>query len=304
MFDGAAPAGEVSGSASSVEVRLEREPVLRRGERARPKGRVAAGGADEELGRWNLGGNGDPTYPSNRAGFHPGTRVVVDARVLSGTLPESAAVDRRTGKHVRVLSRVALLAESRKNGYWPFRLCFEAGARATPTLHGTTRVRFRVARDARPREVTLVDTRLADASVARCLVDRVAELRYWAPPNKPITAELAIQLYPGDVPLPSLDPAPEGPAPDLRDVTAVLDASASEIGDCFRNGRRRDPALWGRLELALTLDGHARATRVAERDSRFPDAEVRRCVEHGLRRADWPKVSVELLIAWRLLPGK
>src|SRR5690606_34298486 len=56
----------------------------------RHKGRIAAAGQDEELARWNVGGNSDPDYVSSRSGYHPGARVVVDVDLKSGGLPKLA----------------------------------------------------------------------------------------------------------------------------------------------------------------------------------------------------------------------
>ncbi|MCA9631440.1 MAG: hypothetical protein KC766_27470, partial [Myxococcales bacterium] len=81
----------------SVEIEAPYEPT----DVPRLKGRIAAAGADEDLARWNLGGNADPEYPSNRAGFHPGARVVVDVDIKTRGLPKRPPVDRRTGRSRR-----------------------------------------------------------------------------------------------------------------------------------------------------------------------------------------------------------
>ena len=99
-------------------------------ERPRLPGAVQAAVHDELLARWNVGGTGDPTFISNRSNYHPGARVVVDTTVVAGRLPVRSRHGRRRG----VLSQQGLLAQSRTQGYWPFRLCFEDGLRRQQTL--------------------------------------------------------------------------------------------------------------------------------------------------------------------------
>ncbi len=262
-------------NAPAVELMIEK-PFLA-WERPRPSGRIAGAAHDEELSRWNMGGTGDATFPSNRPGFHAAPRVRVDTTLVAGHLSKSARLDRRTGKHDRVLSQTSLLARSRKYGYWPFRLCFEEGLRRDQKLGGKTRLRFRVTTSGSIRGGRLVDTKLSDPEVAKCLVEAAPEIRL-LPPPRGIDVELLVSLWPGDAAVPSLEDAPETPAKlDSEAIAASLGEIRTAFSDCYADGRTRDPALWGRLELGIEVDEAGAIKDVRERDSRFPDPEVTTC---------------------------
>ncbi len=63
--------------------------------RPRKSGRIQAAGEDEVLAQWNVGGTGDPAFVSNRSGYHPGARVIVDTRQGAVLVPKRAI--KRTG---------------------------------------------------------------------------------------------------------------------------------------------------------------------------------------------------------------
>src|SRR5262245_25434903 len=109
-------------SQPSAEPSIEIEMPYMNSARPRPQGDVDAAVHDENIARWNMGGTGDASFISNRSGYHPGTRVKVDTRVVFGSLPKKAPFDRRTGKFQSVLSEASLLARAHKYGYWPFQL--------------------------------------------------------------------------------------------------------------------------------------------------------------------------------------
>jgi hypothetical protein len=259
--------------------------------RPRPKGEVAAGSHDEALGRWNLGGSAEPGHVSSRASFHPGTRVKVDVRVVSGRLPNTAPVNRRTGKHVVVLSQTSLLARSRKHGYWPFRLCYERHVQTHgKTDGGATTIGFRVERSGRPSQARLVSTRLHAPDIARCLVEKVNDLELLPPPRR-TGVELTVQLWPGDAPLPTLPPPPpnasDPSAFDARSMQEVLEANRPAIAECYAQGLARDPGLWGRVQVHVEVDTKGRVTHARQVESRFPDEAVVRCVLDTLKQSEW-----------------
>ena len=84
-------------------------------------------GRDEELFQWALGGTSDPKHPSNRPGYHPATRVVVDVQLLS----------RAPKGTTNRLQRIA-----RSTGYWPLRACFETAQRLATKSERSARVRL------------------------------------------------------------------------------------------------------------------------------------------------------------------
>lgn len=261
--------------------------------RPRPKGDVAAGAHDELVARWNLGGTSSPEYPSSRPGFHPGTRVKVDTRVVAGRLPKTAPVDRRTGKPAVVLSETSLLARARKHGYWRYRLCFERVAQEVGKVEGgETVLRFAVDPRGRIGTPQVLRTKLKAAEVVACLAAKTPEIEL-LPPSRRLTVELAVQVWPGDAPLPSLPPPPSDPALNLPvdsdAVTAALEQERGAFERCYSEGLGRDPALWGRLQAHVELGPAGGVSRARETESRFPDPEVSRCVLGRIR-------------AWRIAP--
>lgn len=256
--------------------------------RSRPEGRVAGAGHDHELARWNVGGTGDPEFVSNKSGYHPAPRVKVDTELVSGSLPKKARVNPKTKKPDRILSEASLLARSRKYGYWPFRLCFEAGLRKDQTLGGKTRIRFRVSRSGRISNARLLHTTLRDADVAKCLVESASEIELLSPPRT-VEVEARIDLWHGDAPLPALVEAPEqSPSLDAEALLQALEASRTSFAACYRDALSRDPGLWGRVELDIELDADGAIAKVTERDSRFPDKEALACVRSAAQNVTLP----------------
>jgi hypothetical protein len=278
-------------------------------ERVVPAGEVYAAGLEEELARWNLGGNGDPAFVSNRPEFHPGTRVVVDLVSVSGRLPVKPGRDASTGKSRKILSHETLLAQARRNGYWPFRLCFEQGLRSDSKLHGASRLRVRVGRTGRVIDARLLETELTERSAAECLVERAQKLTFSPPPAQRIEATLEIEFWPGDARLPSrgkalgvpVDSNPGRLKPAA--IEAALADSQAAVRRCFTEGLAKDSSLWGRLELRIDLDARGSISRLGEHDSRFPDPEVVDCVLRVVRNVGFSAPNegpLSFIYAWRL----
>jgi hypothetical protein len=235
---------------------------------------VLGAGLDEELARWNVGGTGDPDFISNRASYHPGTRVVIDVSVVGGRLPKRSS---------KVMSQAGLQSEARSKGYWPVRICFEDALRRDPKQHGGTRVRVGIARSGRVTSARLIESEL-DELGAECLREMLRELAFKrAMPHGSVAADITVKLWPGDAPVVVYE-APSGVTvnnPGVLDQQGsrqiLLDASPL-LENCYRQGLAADHALWGRLQLLIELDDKGGLARVSESESRFPDPEVTRCI--------------------------
>ncbi len=294
------------------ELHVTLEPLHKLYERKRDRGPVYAAGQDEELGRWNVGGNGDPSHLSNRATYHPGTRVVVEVSAPLSALPRRAPLNRRTGRQQAVLSHTALLAQARRQLYWPLRLCYEDAKRHHPQLGGgKIEGRARLLVSGRLSGVTLSSSKLAYPPLLDCAQARLAELRISSPPPRPLELSVQLQLWPGDVPLPELAP-PEGSQFSnpgqlaQRPLTEALTRAAPELEACFAAGRARDPQLWGRLALRLEQTETGQLLPIQEQESRFPDRGVTRCLIARLQQLTFPAPAEGKLIwvaAWRLHPA-
>jgi hypothetical protein len=235
---------------------------------------VQASAADEELARWDVGGSSDPAYISNRPGFHAAPRVVVDVLMRRGLLPVRSSTK-------GVLSETAVLAQARNRGYWPFRLCFEAGLRKDSKLRGKSRVRLVIASNGHVASSRLVSTELTDQETATCIAARATQLKFAPPPPRRLDAEVDVDLSPGDAPMPELrlggvDPAVAAVALDTRGLEAALAGALGPAQACFAARRENNAGLWGRILFRVDIDGHGNVT-VREHETRFPDAEVVRC---------------------------
>jgi hypothetical protein len=282
-LDASAPLAEPP-DAGPERPRAELEPVSivleRSHERARPAGAVDAALADEQVARWNLGGSSDPARIANQANYHPATRVQVDLRVTAGKLPTRARAQR--------LSEASLLAQARRQGYWPFRNCFEQALRSGRELRGRSVIRFAIAKSGRARNARLVRTDLTDRSVGKCLEARVGALVFSPAPQRQIGVELSVGLWPGDAPLAVTAPERE-PAYDALVVERVVAPLESALADCYRAGLERDASLWGRVQLRVEVDATGRVTAAREEQSKFPDREVVACIAESTTRAEFPE---------------
>jgi hypothetical protein len=268
----AEPSEQADANTEPVVVELESPNVP--GRRARPQGEVQASAQDEELARWNIGGNGDPSYRSSSPRFHPGARVVVDARVLG--------VWGRRGR-VEGVERV-VQARARSTGYWPLRVCYEAALRRDPRLTVDHLVRVSATRAGRVRAFSAASA-LRDAELQNCLRDKVLDLELRELPARRIDAELRIRFWPGDVALPAWDPGSD-PSLDPPELTASLgradrlwQAARSGLMACAREGQLGDPKLWGRLAFWVEFGDTGSVTALHQYETQFPDPDVSACVE-------------------------
>jgi hypothetical protein len=276
-----APGTNVAGAVAETPFAFDR--------RARADGAVQASVEDEALARWNVGGSGDAACVSNRPGFHVAPRVMVDTDVRSGRLPAS-----QREAHGRELSRSGVLAQTRNRGYWPFRLCFEAGLRRAPKLKGKTTVRIVIGRSGSVASGRLVSTELDDREVASCLVAKARSLRFSPPPARKAEVDVSVDLSPGDAPLPGTaaaaapDGAPCNSTFDARETAVALGAAVIPATSCYAEGISRDPKLWGRLGLRLDVAADGTLQGVREDESHFPDPRVTACVVSALANVRLP----------------
>jgi hypothetical protein len=282
------PASKVS-TASVAPVVPEQPYKL--GERPRADGTVVASVDDEAIARWNIGGSSNPACPSNRLGFHPAPRVKVDTTTPRGRLPP-----RSTSKGV--LSELGVLAQTRNRGYWPFRLCFEAGLRRNALLAGKTRLRMMIGPGGRVWRSRLASTELRDEEVSTCLVTQTRSLRFAPSPRRPVEVELTVDLTPGDAPLPDGPPAraralaDPGPGKlDARAALAALTPTVPGIATCYAEGRAKDPGLWGRVALRFDAAANGVIIHAAEHETHFPAPGVVGCILTAVRSAVLPAVE-------------
>jgi hypothetical protein len=258
---------------------------------ARPRAAspLQAAADDEELARWNLGGTADPNYPSSQASFHPGTRVVVDAEFAG-----------HHGKSLRGpargLSAERVQAQARRKGYWPFRLCFEAGQREKKGPGGETRIRFSISTRGNVSAARLISSDLRNGASSACLLNELRKLRFSPPPARHVEVVTSIRIWPGDAELPLLSDAPlqavdTSKGFDPAAVRASVVAKNAELAACFTQARRDDPSLWGRLALAVVLEVDGTVHRVSEVESHFPNAGAARCAAATLSTVLFPSVA-------------
>lgn len=261
---------------------------------ARPRASDAEAAAieDEALARWNLGGSSDSNAAANQASFHPGTRVVVDTRPAK----LRTGVVRRSPNKGLTFDRVQ--AQARSHGYWPFRLCFEAGQRDKPGTGGETKVAFSVGVRGKVTATRLLDSKLGNPSTAACLVKELQKLEFTPRPAQKLAMVASIRIYPGDAeatpsleasaPPPALTPAGSFDAQVMR--SKVLEKQ-STLAACFAEAQRADPALWGRLALSVILEIDGSVHRITEVESHFPNAAASRCAAATVAGIVFPSVN-------------
>jgi len=283
----------------TVAAQVEFEPAYKTFQRPRSAGPVFAAGEDEALARWNLGGTSDPNFISNRASFHPGSRVVVDTELVAGQLPAKSGPG---------LTQRGLLAQSRSRGYWPLRICYEDALRRDAKLSGETRVLVSIARSGRVTRAQVLRTAL-DEEAGRCLSLAIENLRYEPGPAAGlVAAELSVKFWRGDAPLPATGPAPgklfANPGRlEASVITAAFEPALQKVERCYARGLVRDPGLWGRLGLRIDLTSDGTIESVHEDESRFPDPEVSACVVSEVTALTFPAPaggSLSFVQAFRL----
>lgn len=252
----------------TTKTNLEWEPAARPLASKRANGTINASLADEGLGRWNIGGNGDATYISNHRNYHPGTRVIVEIGSLG--LP------RREVPKSSIIWQY--LAEFRNRGYWPYRTCFEATARDIPSKGGDTWIGVQV--NARGRGVSsrFLKSNINRPQIADCIVRATRLISLRRPPQRWANFTLLVRVFAGDAPLTastSIDA--KSSTIDQHAFTTAFRPIQKSIEECVRTGLDRDPKLWGRMALLLYLDNHGRVARATEHESHFPDPSVVKC---------------------------
>lgn len=246
----------------------------------------------ESLGRWNVGGCAHPYCRSSFAGFHPGTRVIVDTSPFS---------TRTTAAVARALLRIQ--SEFRNRGYWPYRNCFENNSSERDFRGGDTMLRVQVAPSGAVTQTRTLATTHSSKSIAECVRNETRKLTVRSPNGKRAMFRLRIRLYPGDVPLPVVR---TDAAHSATGSTALHDDAARPlrmaVERCISVAFQRDSSLWGRLSLALQLGDDGRVSEVREVESRFPDPNVLVCCRASLIGSTVPALvpGGELHIAARL----
>jgi hypothetical protein len=219
-------------------------------------------GRDEELFQWALGGASDPEHPSNRPGYHPATRVVVDVQLLS----------RAPLGSTKRLRRIA-----RSTGYWPLRSCFETAQRATPKADRAARVRLTLGATGKVLGSRSLGP-TPEKDYARCVLERLRGLDFTPGVTRKLDVEISVKQWPGDAPAPPRAPDSTPPLRLSNDARAALEGLAPALTGCYEKGLAVDAKLWGRIALRLQLanDGAVQTAEAVE--TRFPNAEVAECV--------------------------
>lgn len=240
---------------------------------------------DEELFQWALGGSSDPSHPSNQAGYHPATRVVVEVELLSRAPKGSAK---------------RLLRVARSAGYWPFRACFEAAQRTTPKTERTARVRLTLSAFGKVLGARSIG-KPAEPEYARCVLTRARNLDFSPGFSRKLDFEISLKQWPGHAPVPPRAPdgtPPLRPSPDLR---AAFEALSPRLSACYEEALERDAGLWGRIALRLQLDEDGSVQEATPVETRFPNPPMTECARQAVLGARIPSAEVnQLTFAFRV----
>jgi len=243
-------------------------------------------GRDEELFQWALGGSSDPEHPSNRPGYHPATRVVVDVELMS----------RAPKGTTKRLERIA-----RSTGYWPLRACFETAQRITPKSDRAARIRLTLSASGRVLGARHVD-KVSERDYAHCVLERIRGLDFTPGFTRKLDVDIKVKQWPGHAPVPPRAPDSAPKVVLSSAARATLQGLAPALTDCYRAGLRQDPKLWGRIALRLSLGGDGAVTQATPVETRFPNADVAECARQtllGARLPEEPGAAKELTFAAR-----
>lgn len=221
---------------------------------------------DDELFQWALGGSSDPLHPANQPGYHPATRVVVDVELLSRA-PKGTTRQ--------------LLARARSHGYWPLRSCFEEAQRLSVKTERSARVRLTL--DARGRVLGARSLdKPEDRGYASCVLGRLRHLDFSPGFTRKLDVDVSVKEWPGHAPLPLRAPDANTRVSRSSTAQATIRSLQPALTACYEAGLARDPRLWGRLALRLSLDSDGVVTDAVEVETHFPDAEVTACARRLL----------------------
>jgi hypothetical protein len=268
------------GSDASPPETIDDEPAYLPGRRLRAKGGVSASTDDEAIARWNRGSKGDA--------FHPAPRITVDVTRTHG------------------VREAEILKVARSKGYWPIRLCYEEGLRNAQRLHGSLSLALVIGGGGAVKGARRVKSDIDDASVSACITHSFRKLVLANPTRKTGEATVTISLWPGDEP--AYAPSPPSTngrtLPDVpQDLTAALRALWPEFRSCYREGLRRDRALWGRIALKLRVSPRGEVLDASQVESRFPDPGVTECIIAAAHSASLPTSEKEITVIYPLRLG-
>jgi len=241
-------------------------------------------GRDEELFQWALGGSSAPEHPSNRLGYHPATRVVLDVQLLSRAPKGSTA---------------RLLRLTRSHGYWPMRACFENAQRLAPKPERSARVRLTLSANGRVLGARSLGP-APEREYARCVLERVRALDFTPGFTRKLDIEVTVKQWPGHAPVPPR--APDGsPAPRVTsEDLAALEGLTPALTACYEKGLAGDAQLWGRVALKLELGSEGAVKRATLVETAFPNAEVSECARQTVLGARFTSAGLaELTVAVR-----
>jgi hypothetical protein len=226
-------------------------------------------GRDEELFQWALGGSANPEHPSNRPGYHPATRVVVDVQLLSRAPKGSTA---------------RLLRLTRSRGYWPLRSCFENAQRVAPKSERSARVRLTLGATGRVLGARNLGP-IPERDYARCVLERVRGLDFTPGFTRKLDIEVSVKQWPGHAPVPPR--APDGAAAPrvTSDDLAALERLAPALTACYEKALTSDATLWGRVAFKLELTSEGSVKRATPVETQFPNAEVSECARQTVSGA-------------------
>ena len=273
--------------APKAAVRLLLEPPYSALGHARLSTEMLSLGRDEELFQWALGGSAAPEHPSNRPGYHPATRVVVDVQLLSRAPKGSTA---------------RLLRLARSNGYWPLRSCFESAQRLAPKSERSARVRLTLGAAGRVLGARSMGP-TPERDYARCVLERVKALDFMPGFTRKLDIEVSVKQWPGHAPVPPR--APDGsPPPRLSsDDLAALEGLTPALTACYEKGLASDAKLWGRVAFKLQLGSEGAVKEATPVETNFPSAEVNECARQTVLGARFTSPGVTEL-TWAVRFGQ
>lgn len=185
-----------------------------------------------------------------------------------------------------------------------FRKCFFR----RPTERGTVRVRWHIDEEGVPHAPEVVDSSLRTEAVQRCLLDRVADMRFGRLERAAI-GEWVFVFRLADPPPPksasndkrSSDPGEEPEEEGIRleessrgwldpeRISGTVQAGYRLFARCYRAGLKRQEELAGHLRFQFVIAPSGRVEAVRDQGSDLPDPFAVDCVAEAFYALEFPK---------------
>lgn len=309
-----------STSSASVAARLTFEPARAPGDFGLPKESAARRQALVELATWNEGGRGpDQKWhaqprvvigePVELVGGKSGGKKGASKPSKGPKKPKKGGGKKGASQSTKQVDESTPASSTKRSGGWDtrgamralrkyaysgVRRCFDAALRETPDLEGRTVVDIQVdgsgrivsaqASSGRAPDPRKHQTGMKSGAVRSCIASALRSVAVPPARGKRVSARVSVDVWPGDAPIPAVEPPPLASSLPPATFNPWLAAQRPAVEACFAKLADRAPGTWGRLVLRVDVAQDS-TIQASEFDSTFPDTDTTACVIRSLVEA-------------------